>query len=96
MKALALVTHNKDKQIKWLFDRILAMIVYDVEIYVVFVNDGCHQLVENKIWKALPVYGVDELFDYNATIKRENSLITSKSLSTQELKNMIAQADIIL
>jgi len=96
MKALALITHNKDKQTKWLFDRILAMIAYDVEICVVFINDGCHQLIENKIWKALPIYGVDKIYDFNTTLQRSEFLLMSKSISSTELRSMVTQADIIL
>lgn len=96
MKALALVTHNNDKQNKWLFDRILAMIAYDVELRIIFIHDGCKQLIENKIWKALPIYGVDEIYDFDATIQRHECLLCSKRISSAELKNMVAQADIIL
>ncbi len=96
MKALALVTDNNDKQIKWLFDRILAMIAYDIDLSIVFINEGCKQLIENKIWKALPMYGVDEIYDFDATIQKNDSLLRSESISSTELRLMVAQADIVL
>ena len=96
MKALALVTDNDDRQVRWLFDRILAMLAYDIELRIVFIEDGCKQLIENKIWKALPMYGVDEIYDFDATIHRHECLLPSESISSTEIKTMIAQADIIL
>ncbi len=96
MKALALVTDNNDKQIKWLFDRVLAMIAYDIDLRIVFINEGCKQLIENKIWKALPMYGVDEIYDFDAIIQKNESLLRSESISSTELRLMVAQADIVL
>jgi sulfur relay (sulfurtransferase) DsrF/TusC family protein len=96
MKVLALVTDNNDKRVRWLFDRILAMIAYDVELRIIFINDGCKQLIDNKIWKALSMYGVDEIYDFDATIQRHECLLQSKRISSTELKSMIKQADIIL
>ncbi len=96
MKALVLVTDNNDKHIRWLFDRVLAMIAYDIDLRVVFINEGCKQLIENKIWKALPMYGVDEIYDFDATIHKNESLLCSESISSTELRLMVAQADIVL
>ncbi len=96
MKALALITNNNDKQIKWLFDRILAMVAYDVDISIVFVGNGCKQLIENKVWKALPMYGVDEIYDFDATLPRQMFLLASKGISSTNLRLLAQQADIIL
>lgn len=96
MKALALVTDNLEQPNKWLFDRILAMIAYDIDVSVVFVNDGCLQLLENKMWNALPIYGVDKIFDFDDSKKIQNHLLSSHSISLDELRTMVSLANIFL
>jgi len=96
MKALVLITQNNEKQIKWLFNRVMAIVAYDVDLSVVFVGDGCNQLTENKIWKSLPIYGVDNIFDFDTNLQREKYLLPTKSISANELKKIIAQSDLVL
>ena len=95
MKTLVVIS-NKDSKSDWKFDQILALISYDVEMTLVFMGKGCYQLAQNKAWKSLRLYGVDNVYTYNSDVDSSQFLINTKKINTHELKLIINESEVIL
>ena len=98
MKAVALISNNDDVKSNWQFDRVMAAISYDFDLSVIFMCDGYQQILNNKAWKCLSLYGVDHVYLYHdeAPSIIDNALFKVKSLSGTQLKQLVVNADIIL
>ncbi len=98
MKTVALITQkNKTKSAQWQFDQVMAAIAYDLDLTIVFVNQGITQLRHNRAWKCLTLYGIDSIYVLyeNDTINK-SSLIPANEINMSELKQMISEARLIL
>ncbi len=97
MKALAFIAENNDDKLQWIFDRVIAMLAYDIEIQVVFIHMGCQQLSHFKAWKSLAIYGVDRVFVLEDNLPLvDESLIKFTAISKQKLQQLIQHVDIII
>jgi sulfur relay (sulfurtransferase) DsrF/TusC family protein len=98
MKALALVTEEVGSDsVQWQFDKIMAAIAYDLDLTLVFVNNGLLQLEKNKAWKSLALFGVNQVY-YIVENKQMimKPLFDVKPLTGKQLKTLIDQTDFIL
>lgn len=97
MKTLAFISEeNNTQSAQWQFDKVMAAIAYDLELSIVFVNQGVAQLQYNHAWKCLKIYGVDSVYVVYDKDINNNCLISAKELNMSELKQMISESQLIL
>lgn len=98
MKAVTLISNNDGVRSKWQFDQVMAAISYDFDLSVVFMCEGCQQIIKNKAWKCLSIYGVDRVYFYHDEVPSiiDNALFKVQSLSSKQLKQLVRNADILL
>ncbi len=98
MKALALITEQQDsKAAQWQFDKVMAAIAYDLDLTIVFLNDGRQQLQFNQAWKCLNIYGVTSIYAINENHEKNTEyLINAKSMNMVEFKQLISKSEFLL
>ena len=98
MKTIALITEkNATKSAQWQFDKVMAAIAYDLDLTIVFVNDGIKQLQLNPAWKCLNIYGLDSIYVVsNQTNKKKDFLIHVDEINMTELKQLISGSQLLL
>ncbi|MBL4661083.1 MAG: hypothetical protein JKY19_12065 [Alcanivoracaceae bacterium] len=98
MITVALITDTTNcPAAQWQFDKVLAAIAYDCEMYIIFIHNGKQQLLTNNAWKCLDLYGVEEVFylaDETAPI--EKSIFKVREINTKQLKKLLNRSDIII
>lgn len=96
MKAVALITESENNEPnQWQYDKIMTAIAYDIELDVVFMYKGITQIFNNKIWKSLELYGVENIF-YTQTTISKLPLINAKKINDNQLRDLIKHSDFIL
>ena len=98
MIAVAIISDVTDSSAAhWQFDKVLAAIAYDFEVYIVFIHKGKQQLATNKAWKCLDLYGVEEVFYLSdETTPVEKTIFNVREINTTQLKKILNQSDIII
>ncbi|VAW34272.1 hypothetical protein MNBD_GAMMA01-1580 [hydrothermal vent metagenome] len=98
MKALALITAAGNTDVtQWQFNKIMAAIAYDLELNIVFMCAGVEQLTNNKIWKCLELYGVENIFVLEQNLYTpQNYLFGATKIDTNRLQQLIQLSDIII
>jgi sulfur relay (sulfurtransferase) DsrF/TusC family protein len=98
MKAVALVSQKVNSELlQWQFDKIMSAIAYDLELTIIFFNDGLMQIETNKIWRCLDLYGIDQVFYFSQTKgKFKKPLFNIETIDESKLKTIISKAEIIL
>ena len=97
MNALATITETDNStESQWQFDKIMSAIAYDVDLTIVFMFAGVGQLQTNKAWKCLDLYGVNKIYYINSNYVADDFLINAEKISSNKLKELIKQADILI
>lgn len=99
MKALAFVSESAhSRQSVWQFDRVMSLLAYDYDLTVIFHNCGLSQMVENKAWRNLTLFGVNGVYYVieNDFIDESNFLIPAKRISAKEVSVLIQDADLVI
>ena len=97
MKALALVSQaNNSVEAQWQFDKIMAVIAYDFDMSVVFLNSGIEQLTENKAWNCLKMYGVNNIFYQSNCITDKVSSSIAQPISSQQFQLLLQQSELVV
>ena len=98
MKAVAFINSNDNLRGKWQFDRVMSAISYDFDLSVIFICDGCQQIINNKAWKCLSMYGIDRVYLYHdeASSIADNALFNIQPLSSKQLQQLVGDADVLL
>lgn len=99
MNAVALITQNPidQKHSTWQYDKIMAAIAFDIDVTVVFIEDGVNHILDNKVWKSLDLYGVEHVFYVsNQLLDPTKQLFNAKKISHEQLSDMIAQTEMML
>lgn len=101
MKAVAIISQFcNDESTQWQFDKIMSAIAYDMELKVVFMPGTEKQLIQNIAWKSLALYGVYDVYIFNASNPKNMDINTSQIdyqiIDTTQLISFIQQADLIL
>lgn len=97
MKALALVTQsNNSIESQWQFDKIMAIIAYDFDIDIIFINAGIKQLESNKAWNCLEMYGVKNIFYLNEGVTDIVHTTIAKPISYQQFQLLLQQSEIVV
>ena len=98
MITVALITDITDSPAaQWQFDKVLAAIAYDCEMSIVFIHYGKQQLITNKAWKCLDLYGVENVFYLaDKTTAVEKPIFKAREMSIEQLKTLLKRSDIII
>ena len=98
MKTVAFISQKvNSKLLQWQFDKIMSAIAYDLDLKIIFINNGLDQIENNKIWRSLAIYGIDDVFYFSQSKGKFNKpLFNIKEIDENELKSIINQAEIIL
>lgn len=98
MKAVALVSQQKHSDsLQWQFDKIMSAIAYDLDLTVIFINQGLEQIKLNTMWKTLQLYGIDEVYylcQHNKIIC--DPVFNIKQIQEDDLKHIFMQAEVFL
>jgi sulfur relay (sulfurtransferase) DsrF/TusC family protein len=98
MKAIGFVSQaNNNNSAQWQFDKIMSAIAYDLDITIIFINDGLEQININQAWKCLDFYGIDDVYYFSKdcqTIK--NPIFQVNKINKVELKQLLKQAEVII
>ncbi|MCF6288307.1 MAG: hypothetical protein L3J53_03600 [Proteobacteria bacterium] len=94
MKTLAIIFATSTESTQWQFSRVMALISYDVDLAVVFIDDGGKQLLQNKIWKSLSLYGVSEVFVLNNNGKE--AVFEVAEINNDKMQQLILAAEVII
>lgn len=87
MKAVVLISEKNPKEIQWKYDQVMALIAYDFDISVVFIGSGCAQLQNNKAWKCLSMYGVENVY----VISQNNNYVNNTLFKVTDISNFLLQ-----
>jgi sulfur relay (sulfurtransferase) DsrF/TusC family protein len=98
MKAVAFVTQaNNSIKAQWQFDKIMAAIAFDLEINIIFINDGLEQIDKNQAWNSLSFYGAEDVYYFSSDKQTiEKPLFQIKSINKTELAHLINQAEVFI
>lgn len=98
MKTIALITEkNGTNSAQWQFDKVMAAVAYDLDLTIIFANDGVKQLLLNPAWKCLKIYGFDSIYVVsNQTNKKKEFLINVDEINLTELKLLITGSQLLL
>lgn len=94
MKALAFITSKDENFNLYQYDKIIAALTFDFELSVVFMDDGLESMIQQKVWRSLAIYGVDEMFYYGES--QDDSIDIVKEINKSGLKELINSSDVIL
>ena len=97
MKALAFVTHGNNMPTQWQYDKIMSAIAYDLEITIIFINDGLEQIHNNQSWKCLDIYGIKEVYYFSPDCQAIVTPIFQVSkIGEEKLHRLIKQAEVFI
>lgn len=95
MKVLALIPESTTEKAQWQYDRVMALIAYDLDVLVVFMNPD--KLLKNKAWKCLDLYGVNDVFVFGNDVDAVNKAVFKvKIISLVKLQELINSAVIVI
>ncbi len=99
MNAVALISQNPSdqQQSAWQYDKVMAAIAFDIDLIVVFIEEGLKQIQNNKAWKSLDLYGVEQVF-YVSETPLDHSLLLFKveQINSAQLSDLIANTEMVL
>ena len=97
MKALSIIKNNiNHTQQQWHFDKIMTAIAFDLDLTIVFCGKQNQQFVIEKMWNSLPIYGIDQVYCQKIDGAIYTTILDLNDMTTPELREHIATADIIL
>lgn len=95
MKALIFVTENHlSPNVQWQYDRVMALLSYDYDVSLVFMNEGVSQL-QSKMWNILGLMEVNQVYVFESGIEL-NTRLEYEVITISEIKELIAQVDIVI
>jgi len=98
MKALALITlESSDSKNQWRFDMLMSAIAYDIEVSIVFMHKACSQISDNRMWKCLSLYDVEDVFYYrDDQSPLVNPLFNATKISKEKLHSLLHEVDLVI
>ncbi|MCB1604653.1 MAG: DsrE family protein [Gammaproteobacteria bacterium] len=95
MKALIFVTeHHLGPNAQWQYDRVMALLSYDYDVSLVFMNEGVSQL-QSKMWNILNLMEINQVYVVEKEVESDTHL-EYEVITISEIKELIAQADIVI